>query len=355
MQKFFASTIFLTAMTPLFSLNASAQIVMMQEVNGKWIGCASSGLRGYGDSCGGEYYDSVFIGTVVAVKESGDGEKLLTLRPEEIFRGTVGNEITAVTSQGECLPEIHNGDEWLFSLQRDSETKKLLVSYGTLSGPVSGEKLMIDRLRRLKGMDNSGMVIGEVKVSATDEPSAGHSVILRRLSDGVEYKAGSDGKGDFEFPQIPVGEYDLVANAEPNLWSGDGGHTTVKAHECRDYHIELRQNGSIGGTVKVINGDNTRTWNVYAISADSPSADPHNEVSKSSAFTDDEGHFELKGLSPGRYLIGIEIVGVSSRYDLKHGLYEPGVTDFHRALVVELKAGEKVESIDIRIPADDLN
>jgi len=347
------STLLVTFVFLLFYPRASAQITMLQTYQGKTIWCSRSGLRGIGDSCGAEHFEDVFVGIVVSVQEVSENELRLTLRPEEVFRGKLPGDVSVVTSQGHCLDEIHPGDHWLFSLQRDGETKQLLLGYGSPSGPVAQAKDMIDRLRRLVRMTGEGLVIGDVSapsrkaknylyIPSGNAPSSNHTVVMRRISDGVEYKAVTDHSGHFEFSPLPVGDYDLIANSEPNLWSGDGGPTTVQAQECRDYHIDLKPDGSISGFVMLPHGENRGRWIVRAFSLE--------EEVKSDASTDGSGHFELRGLSPGRYLVVVD--GAASWPAVKFDVYAPGVSNRDKAFVVELGKGQKQEGIDIQIPAE---
>ena len=54
-------------------------------------------------------------------------------------------------------------------------------------------------------------------------------------------------------------------------------------------------------------------------------------------------------------MIGIEIVGVSSRYDLNFGVYAPGVRDRNAARIIDLGKNEKRDRIDIYLPQEALN
>ena len=80
----------------------------------------------------------------------------------------------------------------------------------------------------------------------------------------------------------------------------------MKVHECRDYHIDLRPYGVITGRVTVNGLKPSQTWNIDAVPVEDDGVDA------GSAFTDEEGRFEIHGLSPGRYRIGIEVVGLYS-------------------------------------------
>jgi hypothetical protein len=110
----------------------------------------------------------------------------------------------------------------------------------------------------------------------------------------------------------------------------------------------MHVDGSVAGSVMLPDGDKSRTWNVEAVPLGA------HDTSAASAFTDDEGHFVLRGMKPGRYVIGIEVVGVSSQYDLNFGVYAPGVRNSAAAQIIDLGKGEKRTGVDIHLPAESL-
>lgn len=132
--------------------------------------CSVSGLKGMGQDCGTKYDVMVFTAEILSIASAPDDEFRLTLRPEEVFKGTptLGMEIR--TAQRRCLPEMKIGDSWLFSLSRDEKSKELIVNYGSRSGPETQESQQIDLLNRLAGLDGKGVVKGRAySVGVADE------------------------------------------------------------------------------------------------------------------------------------------------------------------------------------------
>lgn len=334
------------------AISAPAQIVWDQDYHGKKITCAVSGLRGFGDDCGFKYYDAAFLGTIVSIRELPQDEFQLTVRPTEVFKGEVPSIVTVTTTQGACFPEFVIGEQWIPATRRNEKHKDLTLDFGSPSGPVSKSQNLLSRFRLLARSNDSGLIIGEVSAPSDSEsdsnapvPRADQKIIVRSVPDGIQYIAFTSNDGDFAFEPLPVGKYKIDANTVPGLRSGGDGPTTVEAHECRDYHIAMRMDGTITGKVILPDGDNSRHWNVDAVPLG------EDDVSSGFAYTDDAGNFEIHGLSPGRYILGIEVVGVSSRYDLNFGVFAPGVGDRNAAEIVELGKNEKRTGVDIRIPA----
>jgi hypothetical protein len=324
--------------TIAFNSRASSQITEIRTYNGKEIGCTRSGLFGFGRSCGTQFYEDVFVGTILSIKQVSYWEMDLTLRPEEIFKGAPSTPLNITTNQGICLPEMHAGDRWLFYLQRDKESGNLLSAYGSGSGPVANEQEAIDGLRRLSKLQGTGLVIGQISTSDENNvwsPRANHRVVIRRLEDSAEYSVFTDKDGGFEFPPLRAGKYDLDLNTEPGLWTEWTGKMTVEAQQCMDYSAQLQIDGTISGHVRSADGRPVNPSQVQATS----------DRGSSSAFTDESGYFEIHGLGPGRYL-----VSVLDDHNGEAEAYAPGVRDQSKAVVIELGRAEKREGIDIRIP-----
>jgi len=101
---------------PAFLVTAlSGQTIEIREHLGKEIACVLDGLRGFGRLCGtGGGYTYVVIGSVLSTVDISDTEKRLQITPEEVFLGNSVSELTVLTNQGACLPDIQPGDEWLW-------------------------------------------------------------------------------------------------------------------------------------------------------------------------------------------------------------------------------------------------
>jgi hypothetical protein len=69
-----------------------------------------------------------------------------------------------------------------------------------------------------------------------------------------------------------------------------------------------------------------------------------------SAFADEHGNFEVTGLHPGRYLIGVGIQAQPGSPERKSSIYYPGVRTRDQAVIVDLGQEEKRTNIDFQLP-----
>jgi hypothetical protein len=343
-------SVVLLASIPLWITPAvSAQMVELRDYHGKQISCVKSGLQSFEMPCGIEtWYEDIFVGSVLSVRETEGSERTLEITPEEVFYGNPSNALTVTTNQGDCFGDITPGDRWLFYLQRDDETKQLVFAYESPSGSVADREKTILLLRRLTTMTNSGVIRGYVARPVrradlgekwTYPPD--HKVVAKQVPDGKEYVALTDPEGDYEFEPLPAGSYDLSANTTQGLWAEEG-RVDVEPHGCSSVGFELHADGSISGRVTTASGQPAK----YAFVEVAPLDGPRWAF----AAADEQGYFEVKGLEAGRYFVGIEIQDNKGDLRPRAKAYYPGVRDKDLAVVITVGPAEKRTHIDFRVP-----
>ena len=296
--------------------------------------------------------DYIFIGSVLSVVQISEREKRLLVAPEEIFRGNPPRELRVTTSQGDCLPDIQPGDQWLFYLWLDKETREVLLGYASGSAPVAEAQGSIALLRRLAQMPDSGVIKGDVQQLIRDDGSNDvtyssvpkHKIVAKRAADGVEYTAVTNQDGRYEFEPLPSGTYHLTANTEKSLWAEEG-RTDVHPHGCSQVDFELHPNGMISGWIRDAQGKPAKYKWVRA----TPAAAEGSEFR--SAICDEDGYFEIRGLRPGRYLLGINIDSDEGSPEWQSRVYYPGVRSRDLAVTIELGLAEKRTNINFQLLA----
>jgi hypothetical protein len=261
----------------LVSVSGSAQIIEIREYHGRQIACSRSGLIGWYTNCGADdFYSQIFLGSVQSIKPIKVGEFdefRLILKPEEVFRGDVPANFTVNTSQGECLPEIHPGDRWLFYIRTDKERGPLLA-YENESVPIAAADEALSRLRRLAGMTDSGLVIGRLSWgwfgSSEDDLTAlaGKELLVTSDVTRKQYRAVSDQNAYFEFEPLPVGKYRLGLPSATGLWTDDDGEIAVSAGACQNYLMKMAPDGRIAGLVTTAQGKPAVNLPVKMVSID---------------------------------------------------------------------------------------
>lgn len=333
--------------------SALAQIFIENKLpNGDSYECVLSGLKGMGSDCGTKYDEMVFTAEILAIDPGPGNEFRLTLRPLKVFKGDPAVGVKVYTAQHRCLPEMKTGDHWLFSVDREGESKNLTVNFGSRSGPEAEEAGNIAFLDRLESLDHAGLVKGYAyfyeetgEHSSEQRPSTNHTVVMTRLSDGSKSKALTDEKGNFDFGPLPVGTYEFEANTKPGLWTRWTGQVDVEAHGCTDFDLDFHVDGQIAGRIVFPAGVDPSTWEVEATPADDP------DVFPASDWTDAAGRFVLHGLKPGKYTVEFKQTEMMRKGpNLVVDIFAPGTPNRLNAQVIEIGKATRVEGIEIAVP-----
>ena len=331
----------------------NAQIILMREKDGKQIACTISGLRGFGSSCGldDEFYAYILLGTIFSVEPTANDEYRIHFHADEIFRGKPSTDIFAVTNQGQCLPDLRPGDQWLAFLRSDPE-RGLVLAYENDSRPLNGNQDELVRLRRLAKMTDSGVLLGDVNWSHwhpnsgnTNGPVANYEIIATRKDDRTVRHVFTDKKGHFEFEPLPAGDYVIDSKTAPGVYTADEGNVKVNPRGCMKLNIGLTADGILSGRVSTLDGKPVASRRVYALTVGGE------DKGWMAQTTDEHGAFTFRGVNPGQYLLGIGTPNGTESSDPNISVYFPDALSLDRATVISLGNAEHLEGLKIVIPA----
>jgi hypothetical protein len=335
-----------------------------------FMGSAVEGLNQW--SIGGQQYTRVFTGIVRSVEDISDSDKRLELVPDEAFVGDQ-SDVTATIREA-CLseddPELKVGDRWLFyirpkpyvdEISHHISTRGFEIPWYGPSKPASEALDDIATLRRRGELTEEGILTGHVfRIGETVDnlnPTAvpNHRVIAKDLGTGTEYIAFTDSKGRFEF-ELPHGHYEVSAStkqglrdAEPfaedanALAYGLGGNAVVRQRdwtEIADFRLVV--DGRLAGQVTAADG-HPASFAKVAIIPISP-VRPQFIVD-----ADENGHFEVDGRQPGKYLVGVGLLAPFDSAEWRSRVYYPGVASKDHAKVIELGDGEWRTDVNFKL------
>ena len=320
----------------------------------------------------GQQYTRVFTGIVRSVEHVSDSDKRLELVPDEVFVGDK-SAVTAAVMEA-CLPEnepeLTVGDKWLFYIRpkphvdeitHHISTRGFEVPWFGPSKPVSEANDDIATLRRMGELTDKGILTGHVvQVGETADnlnPRAlpNYKVIAKNLSTSSEYIALTNSSGRFQF-ELPQGHYEVRASTKQGLRDtrpftenavalayGIGGNATVRKRDWTDIvDFWLVVDGKLAGQVTTADGRPASFAKVAII----PISPVHPQLIVDA---DENGHFEVDGRQPGKYLVGVGLLDPFDSAGWKSRVYYPGVTSEKRAKVIKLGDGEWRTDINFKL------
>jgi len=327
----------------------------MKKVGDKTITCMHTGLTSDLRDCGtrSDWYTYVFIGSISRISPAGKDENNIQIVPEEVFQGTPPTQLTVVTSQGLCLPEMVVGDRWLFFLRKEQGKPIVLDYYGNDSRPVAGAEEQVETLRRLRTIRDRGILRGSlVSRSPDSEENAVPNVriVARRASDNAKFVAVTDPDGSYEFQPLPPGKYKLTADPSGSFHADDS-EVDVSRGACWDLTLTRSPHALLGGHVRHSDGSPAGQVPVLITAED--------DSWYTTLTTDEHGYFDFDSLQAGKYVVGINLPGAPAwKYASCGGVceippasvYYPGVTSRSAALIITLATDEKRKDIDFTVP-----
>jgi hypothetical protein len=314
--------------------------------------------------------DAVFSGTVRSITEiPADGPPL---RPNEMrfprgfrvefdiisaYRGIEGSTTTILTagSGPACGYSFKQGERYLvYAYRRDGD---LVTGICSRTGLLAQAGDDIRFLETLSLPGTSARLYGTVRHweqdLATGQPQDHGSmrdVHVRALGATSAFDARTDASGAYEIA-LPPGKYE-VAVLPPAGYSERYLTQTVElrdARACFAADFGVRFDGRIRGIVRQSSGEPAAGISVDVMAAQDVVKTGYTHTAV--AVTDAEGRFEFLEVSPGRYVVGVDLTRKMSPKVVFPTTFHPGTPDPARATIVELTGGQHRELQPMMLPA----
>jgi hypothetical protein len=174
--------------------------------------------------------------------------------------------------------------------------------------------------------------------------------------------AAHDGKGGYVEKTNAKG-IALFLNVKPNLYrvSAAKEHYTPNPElsldrdvkviygACASAQIESKADGLVTGVVKDAAGARVAWMDLEMV----PASDPLSfHQLHFLARTNEKGEFRFEAMSPGRYCLGSNLGGLSHGFPVPP-IYYPGTLERSAASIVEVKLGEKIGPLDMKLPVNE--
>lgn len=274
-----------------------------------------------------------------------------------------------------CAFPLKAGETYIIYADRSDATENLMTGMCSGTKPLASAEAEVAALRAERGKLST--VSGKVgfgdffRLDPRNLKKFGVSKI-KLVGAASSEEEGIQSDGSFRFRSVPAGEYrlevllpdTLMVDGEYNeeiaeeLGIKDQRLFTVSGIGCVMKEFPVRENGRISG--RLLDGSGQPIANVEVtavpvgkngkpIKQDEDCSDKDLCVS-----SNDDGTYLIKGLKPGRYLIGVRlgdyICNDCADSEYKKALY-PGVAKEARAKPIAVGFGKHLENIDLKLTA----
>jgi len=280
-----------------------------------------------------------------AVEESFSGPKLKTMT---IHSGTGGGDCGYWFALGEVyLVYAYGNLKEGFHTSVCSRTRLLIRS----SDDINFLHSLTDKGPGIKiyGRVRSKVIFAEGKEPKSD--GLPEIKITAKDSRGRAFKTVTDENGWYEFNGLKAGAYKIEAALPDYYLKGNYSSEEVSVADrgCAEVEFPAIFDGRLSGVVIDDEERHVPRANIVLLSADKDEI-PSTLHGVGSDYAEENGRFEITGIPPGRYRLGIN-VNRSPDEDLPYPpTWYPGVPDKNRATIIEVGPGEKLKDYTIKLP-----
>ena len=279
---------------------------------------------------------------------------------EHAFKGITETKLKMRqgSSGGDCSFVFEKQERYLIYAWYDNETKQLHTNICTRSRPLKYAADDLDYLRGIGGPSRgtrlSGSVIRydyqEIGRSSTPELMSGVKV----MADGGNnrhFEAVTNSEGFYRMLNLPPGRYRVTAEIPSYLSLAYDKEVAVEVVKdgCASADFFTRTDGRISGVLFDNRGRVTPDIDVDLIPFELADRLGDRGIGRFKK-TDAAGRFEFTELTPGRYLIGVNIRQEPEGDNPFRRIFYPGVSSVSQAKVIVLGTGEKLKGYDFRLP-----
>ena len=337
---------------------------------------AACSCESSGPSCQNYFHvDAVFSGTVTSISEVPDPDAP-PLRPNEFriprsvrvefalsraFRGDLTGATTSVTTAGSgpaCGFTFTVGEQYLVYAYRPKDGSGLTVSRCSRTRLLAKAAEDLAFFQTLSGSAGTGGTISgkvehwerDLATGTGQQYPPPRDVLIVARGQANTFEAVTDEHGRYAINRLPPGSYEIAIYAPPPF--AQRSHTRKAElpdpRSCFAADFGISYDGRIRGRIVGWGNGSVEGAQVELIAAEQVDSAGNIETIRTTA--DAGGGFEFVDLSPGRYVVGVDL---TRRMDPKIAFpmtFHPGTSNPAQATVVVVAGGQHVELPPLAVP-----
>jgi hypothetical protein len=264
----------------------------------------------------------------------------------EIFEGLPPGTKSAIVSTEGWL--LEKGQQYLFDTSKGEDGHfypSICGNTGEVTYKETAEFLDYLRLRA------KGKAMTSLTVSATDhdQPVPDADVAITGSKGQLMKHTGPDGRATFS--EIPAARYEVVVQKEHYHLDAESSNDAVDvlAGTCPGTRVSLQAESAVNGLVRDAKGSPVASLQLELVTVPDH---PMDKISLSRPFflakTDSNGQFFVDAVSPGKYLLGSNIIGLST--SRVPPTFYPGRETRAAAVPIEVELGKTTGNLILNLP-----
>jgi len=284
--------------------------------------------------------DEIFTGRVLSKTDKNGNIRVQVLH---LYRGTASGEIPIAVSP--IRQKFEAGETYLFYTARDAnspdsprENEQCLTKPASLAQP--------DELAFLSSLvdgPKTGSISGAL--STTDNIAYMNrlpGITIHSKSGLTSHSVITDEGGEFEIPEVEAGVYHVSVELPETLRLSENEDLTVYSHGCVSEYLLALNNTSISGQITLPPGVKVEGTQVTAVNLSGHS--------NNGAQADSQGRYEIVGVEPGEYVVGI-IKNTAPQIGAPYATtYFPGTANLEEAKKFVVTGPGRFTNVDIKVP-----
>jgi len=300
----------------------------------------------------------VFVGRVT--KDSTDklGQGFGRMLVEEVLHGLPNDigEVEVDTMAGtSCYMRLEEGSRVVLYGSRDPKNARLIHYHAcSFSFRVDGNEALLDALRNAEA-GGPPRLVGTVNKRIEQYgggPRAGAGIKVIAEKDGERLETTTTGDGQFEFRVISPGAWKLNIESAGLLHDSENEYPKtmprVPLNGCEARGLSAVADGHIRGTVKDNEGRAVAGVLVQVFNFDKR-RNEFETLKFAEAKTGDDGSYDIGGLPPQEYILGVNAEKYHDRIAYPPAYY--GSTARNEAKPITLKEAEQLSAFDLVLSA----
>jgi len=286
------------------------------------------------------------------------GKRVVRFNVEGAYKGTRDSyiEVTTGWGGGDCGYEFEKGAHYLVYAYRDEKDRRLYTGICSRTRPLADATEDLEYFKNIPAKGTGATISGNVLVLSAPLKYKGGLLDVKPLS-GIKITVvgknprakttTTDKDGNYRIEGLEPGKYKVSADIPASISEYSQREVEVVDRGCAGTEFRGSLNGVVSGKLTDAAGQPVAGIKVDLIPQDQAySESPQGKWT----FTRDDGTYQIDWLPPGKYIVGVNLIGSESSECPNRRVYYPSASEPSLAKIVTIGEGQKLKDLNVHLP-----